>query len=149
MEVEVTDVKSGELGAGAREDAVEDKLGKFKGCCRGADVARKGDAISTDGDARAVGIALLWADLPNHFGVSDIFSAVGGDIFEADEEEGVGSFDTLVSAVGRGANDLAEPDEFVQVGLVTDLVEVWVLTELTVFEILPGGFVEDRKGPFL
>ena len=46
-------------------------LGKFKGCCRGADVAGKGDAISADGDARAVGIALIWADLANHFGVSD------------------------------------------------------------------------------
>ena len=33
------------------------------------------------------------ADFANHFGVSDFFAAVGGDIFEADEEEGVGDFD--------------------------------------------------------
>ena len=71
MRVEVANVKCGELGAGAREDAVENEVGKFKGCCRGADVARKGDAISFNGYARAVGIALLWADLANHFGVSD------------------------------------------------------------------------------
>ena len=54
-----------------QEDAVKNELGKFKGCCRGADVSGKCDAISADGDARAVGIALLWADLANHFGVSD------------------------------------------------------------------------------
>ena len=71
MQVEVANVKHGELGAGAREDAVENKLGKFKVCCRGANVAGKGDAISSNGDAHVVGIALLWADLANHFGVSD------------------------------------------------------------------------------
>ena len=71
MQIKVADFKCGELGAGAREDAAEKELGKFKGCCRGADVARKGDAISADGDARAVGIALLWVDLAIHFGVSD------------------------------------------------------------------------------
>ena len=71
MQVEVANVKRGELGPGAREDAVENELGNFKGCCRGADVAGKGDEISSDGDARAVGIALLRADLANHFGVSD------------------------------------------------------------------------------
>ena len=85
------------------------------------------------GDARAVGIALLWADLANYFGVNDFLSAVGGDIFEADEEEGVGSLDKLSSAVGGGADALAEPAEFVGVGLVLDCVEVWVLTELAVF----------------
>ena len=60
--------------------------------------------IAANGDARAVGIALLWAELANHFGVSDFFSLVGGDIFKADEEEGVGSFDTLASAFGGGAD---------------------------------------------
>ena len=113
MQVEVANVKRGELGAGAQEDAVENELGKFKGCCRGANVAGKGDAISSNGDARAVGIALLWTDVTNHFGVSDFFSAVGGDIFEADEEEGVGSLDSLACAVGGGANTLAEAADFV------------------------------------
>ena len=60
-----------------------------------------------------------------------------------------GAFDAFASAVGRGANALAEPAEFVRVGLVPDFVEVWVLEELAVFERLTGGFVEDRKGPFL
>ena len=55
----------------AQEDAAEDELGKFKGCCRGTNVSRKSDVISSNGDARAVGIALLWADLTHHFGVSD------------------------------------------------------------------------------
>ena len=71
LQVEVANFKRGELGARAQEDAVENELVKFKGCCRGADVAGKGDAISDDSDARAVGIAFRWADLANHFGVSD------------------------------------------------------------------------------
>ena len=91
-------------------------------------------------------IALLRADLANHFGVSDFFSAVGRYIFEADEEEGVGAFDAFARAAGRGANALAESAEFVRVGLVPDLVEVWVLAELAVIERLTGGLVEDGKG---
>ena len=115
MQVEVANFKRGELGAGAREDAAEKELGKFKGCCRGADVAGKVDAISSDGDAHAVGIALLWADLVIHFGVSDFCSAGGWDIFEADEEAGIRSLDSLACAVGGGANNLAEVAEFVGV----------------------------------
>ena len=71
--------------------------------------------VAADGYARAVGIALFRADLANQFGVSDLFLAVGGDIFEADEEEGVGAFDAFVRAVRRGANALANPAEFVRV----------------------------------
>ena len=71
MQVEVANVKRGELGAGAQENPVENELGKFKGCCRGADVSGKGDAISSNGDARAVGIPFLWVDLANHFGVKN------------------------------------------------------------------------------
>ena len=48
----------------------------------------------------------------------------------------------------RGADALAELADFVQVGLVPDLVEVWVLAELAVFDSLNSGFVEDGKGPF-
>ena len=89
--------------------------------------------ISADGDARAVGIALLWADLTNHFGISDFGSAVGWDVFEPDEEEGVGSLDALACAVGGGADTLAEAAEFVGVGVVPDLVKIWVLAEFPVF----------------
>ena len=113
LQVENANVKRGELGARAREEAVENELGKFKGCCRGADVSGKGDVIYADGDARPVGIDLVWTDLANHFGVSDFLSAVGRDIIEADKEEGVGSLDTLASAVGGGADALAEPADFV------------------------------------
>ena len=72
FQVEVANVKRGDLGSREREDAVKSELVKFKGCCRGADVTGKGDMISSNGDAHAVGIALLWADLANHFGVSDL-----------------------------------------------------------------------------
>ena len=62
-----------------------------------------------------VGIDFLWADLANHFGVIDFCSAVGWDIFEADDEEGVGSFDSLACAIGGGADTLAEAANFVGV----------------------------------
>ena len=68
--------------------------------------------VAADGDARAVGIDLLRADLANHFGVSDLFSAFSGDIFEADEEECVGAFDAFASAIGRGADALVDLAEF-------------------------------------
>ena len=71
--------------------------------------------VAADGDARAVGITLFWADFANHFGVSDFFSAFGEDIFEADEEEVFSAFDAFASAVGRGADALAEPEEFVRI----------------------------------
>ena len=46
------------------------------------------------------------------------------------------------------ADASAEPDEFVRVGLVPDLMEVWVLAELALFDSLTGGLLEDGKGPF-
>ena len=92
-----------------------------------------GNGISADGDARAVGIALLWADLTNHFGVSDFESAVGWDVFDPDDKEGVGSLDALACDVGGGADTLAEAAEFVGVGVVPYLVEIQVLAELPVF----------------
>ena len=121
------------LAPGSERTPLKTSFCKFKGCCGGGNVAGKCDAISADGNARAVVIALLWVELANQFGVSDFLSAVGGDIFEAHEEEGVGSLDSLATAVGGGAYALAESAEFVGVGIVTDLVEVWVLTKLTVF----------------
>ena len=95
VEVEVTDVEGGELGAWKREDAVKDKFGKFKGSSWGADVSRKANAVAADGDARLVGIGFFGADFADHFGVSDLFAEVCGDIFEANKEEGVGAFDVF------------------------------------------------------
>ena len=69
--------------------------------------------VAADGDVLMVGIFLFGADFENHFGVSDFFAAVGRNIFEADEEEGVGAFDVFARSVGRGTYELAEPAEFV------------------------------------
>ena len=78
-------------------------------------------------------IALIWEDLANHFGVSDFGSAVGWDVFESDDEEGVGSIAALACDVGGGADALSEAAEFVGVGVVPYLVEIRVLSELPVF----------------
>ena len=114
----------------------------------GADIDRKGDAVFANGDACAVVIALFWEDLANHFGVSDLFCAVGGDIYE-EKEKVVGAFDAFDSAIGRGDDTLAELAEFVRLGLVPDLVEVWVLAKLAVLERLTCGLVEDGNGPLV
>ena len=60
-------------------------------------------------------MSFFGADFANQFGVSDFFAAVGGDIFVADEEEGVGTFDVFARAVGRGADALADSAKFVGV----------------------------------
>ena len=57
---------------------------------------------------------------------------VSWDVLEADDKEGIGSLDAPACAVGGGADTLAEAAEFVGVGVVPDLVEVWVLAELSV-----------------
>ena len=44
---------------------------------------------------------------------------------------------------------MAEPADFVGVGLVLDCVEVWVLSELPVLYGLSCGFVKDGKGSLL
>ena len=49
------------------------------------------------------------------------------------DKEGVGSLDAIACAVGGGADTLAEAAEFVGVGVVPDLVEIRVLSELPVF----------------
>ena len=90
-------------------------MAKFKGSSWGADVAVKANAVAANGDARAVGIVFFGAYFANPFGVSDFFAAVGRDIFEADEEEGVSAFDAYARAVRRGADALAYPAEFVGV----------------------------------
>ena len=127
VDVEVADVEGDKLGSGTREDAVEDEFGEFKGSSWDADIAGKANTVAADGDARAVGILFFGAKFANNFGVSDLFAAVGGDIFKADEKEGVDAFDAFAQAVGRGTDALAYPAEFFGVQLVPDLVEVWVL----------------------
>ena len=114
-EVEVANVEGGELGAGTQEEAVKDEFGEFKGRSWGADVSGKENAVAADGDAHAVGIVFFGEDFANQFGVSYFFAAVCEDIFKADDEEGVGAFDTFARAVGIGADALAEPEEFVEV----------------------------------
>ena len=44
---------------------------------------------------------------------------------------------------------MTEVAEFVGVGVVPDLVEVWVLAELSVLECLSCEFVEDGKVPLV
>ena len=59
------------LALGRERTLLKTSLASSRDAVGLSDVARKGDAFSADGDACAVGIALFWEDLANHFGVSD------------------------------------------------------------------------------
>ena len=59
------------LAPGSERTLLKTSLASSRGAVGVPTLPEKSDAISADGDARAVGISFLWADLANHFGVSD------------------------------------------------------------------------------
>ena len=52
--IEVLDVKTGKFRSSTGQDTIEYKLGKFKGTCGGADIARVTDEVAAYGDSSAV-----------------------------------------------------------------------------------------------
>ena len=94
VEVEVADVKDIKAGIATRENNVKYKFGELKGPGWCANVSRIANKISTDGDASAIGVVLVWLDFTHNFGVGDLFTAVTGDVVVFDDGEGVGDLDT-------------------------------------------------------
>ena len=77
-EVLVADVICDELGTFARENTVKKEFAKVEGCGFGADAAVVDAEFAHDGDAGAIGIALLGAELAHDSGDGDAAEAVGG-----------------------------------------------------------------------
>ena len=141
--VDVSDAKSAKFGAWSGWDAVDHEFDEFEGGCLGANIAGVANAVSTDGDAGAIGVGFFGTDLADHFGVSDFLAAVQQYVFVVYDIEGVCSLDAFGGAIGGGANALAEAAQFVGVGLAPYLSKRRVFAELVVFKGFAGGVVKD------
>ena len=53
-QLEILDVEASKFGASTGQDTIENKLGKFEGASRRADVTRVANEVAANGDARAV-----------------------------------------------------------------------------------------------
>ena len=68
---------SSNLGQGwSGQSAVDEELECLEGACAGTGITGICNAVGTIGDACAVGIAFLKAELTNDLGVGDIMSAI-------------------------------------------------------------------------
>ena len=63
--------------------------------------------IATNSDSSVVLLLLVWFIFVDHLGVCNLSTAVGWDVFVADDTEGVRTFGSLISAIGTLANTLA------------------------------------------
>ena len=147
IDVKVADVKAGKAGAKTRENTVKDEFGKLKGSGWRANIARIANAISTDGEASAIGLVLVWLDFTHTFGVGDFFVAVTGDVVVCDDEEGVDALDAWARSGGIFDNALTEAAEFVGVGLVPNTLIFVMFSELTICKCLDGVEVKNGHGP--
>ena len=91
--VEVGDVKCGEVGIGCGEDAVEEQFDQLKGSCFGAGVTWVTDAVTTNHDACAIRIRLLWVHFTDNMGVGDVGASLLWDFVVVDGAEGVSTID--------------------------------------------------------
>ena len=55
--------------------------------------------VAVDGDSRAVGVFLFWADLVDDQGVGDILTSVGRDVMVVDNKEGICTLDAFSYAL--------------------------------------------------
>ena len=103
--------------------------------------------LSTNGDASAIGVVLVWLDFTHNFGVGDLFAAVTGDVFVFNDEESVDALDKWAQAGGIFTNAFIETAELVGVGLVPNTLIFRIFLEMTIFECLAGVEVKDGHGP--
>jgi hypothetical protein len=87
VQIKILDVKRHELGAGCRDDSVEEPFGRLKVGTFGGNISGVTYFVSTNSDADALGLFLMWA-------ISDIDSrvccpVVGGNVVVLDETKGV------------------------------------------------------------
>ena len=75
--------------------AVCNQFGSIEGDSFGTDVSGVDDVISPDSDLCAVFVLLVGFDFTYNLGVGELFAAVGGDIPEPYNVEGVVAFYTL------------------------------------------------------
>ena len=131
-------VKASEFRAWAGQYTVDHEFEEGQICSGGADIIIvDSDVASSDSDARAVVVQLLWADFANHADISNISLTLRWDVTEADHSESVCSCNALLFCTFVATPDtLAETSHFVCVGPFPDVFEFWVATEFAVFHRL-------------
>ncbi len=145
-EVEIGDVEGGKASMGRGEHIVELEFDQLEGASASASITQITDAVPTDGDAGAVRVILGRTHFTDNPGVGNILASIRGNIHVGDGSKGVGAFDAFASRAGVvGANALAEPTEFIGIGLIPYGLEGRMGAELTVFKHTPGGLVQDRE----
>ena len=86
-------------------------------------------------------------NVTNHPCVRDICEAIDWDVTVVNGAKGISTFDTGLRRVGRGAaNALAKAAKLVRIGSVPCCLVGRVSPELSVFQVLARGRVENRKG---
>ena len=102
------------------------------------------DAVTSNGDASAVLLRFVGADLAYNPGVGDVTPAVLGNSMEVNGPEGICAHDAWLGRVlGIHADTLAEASQFVGVGSVPYCFVGGVPMQLAMFEEFSGGGVED------
>ena len=72
--------------------------------------------VAADGDSRAVGVLLLWADLSYNRGVGDIFTSVNRDFIVVDNGEGICPLNALSCSLCVPSHPLAEAAHLIGLG---------------------------------
>ena len=102
-EVVVAGVVGDELGSFAGEYTLDPEFANIDGGGFSSGISGVDDSVAHDGDACAIGVFFLGAELAYDFREGDNFVAVAWDICKADDAKGVSVFDAF-SAVGWSFN---------------------------------------------
>ena len=92
--------------------------------------------VAANGDLRAVGVFLLWADLADDQCVGDLLTSIDRDVVLVDNKEGISTLDAFSCALRVLSYSLAEASHLIGVkrgpggGVLGVFVEFLILHEL-------------------
>ena len=101
--------------------------------------------VAADGDSRAVGVFLLWADLADDQGAGDLLMSVDRDVRVVENEEGICPLDTFYCALCVLSYSLEKAAHIIGVGRGPGGGVLGVFTELSILHELASLFIEYRK----
>jgi hypothetical protein len=108
----------------------------------GVAISRIGDAIATDGEARAIGIGLLRTIVDMHVPICDVFALVDQDVVLCNEDNCVGALASAWDALGKAA-------KFDCVGLAPEFFVLGVDKKVAHFHEGSSVSVEDSVENFM
>ena len=103
--------------------------------------------ITSNGDARAVRISFLWADLAHYLDMRDFFPLVARDVIVAYDAESVCACDGLpIGTFGAPPDALVEASHLVRVRVLPGAGELGMTLEVSIFKRLARLFVGHGLG---